>query len=84
MERYINADKLIKFIADGLNNPDKDKAFGHDAIEILAEIEFMVDEDVTSVVRCKDCCNSEQCGSVLYCSYFNHNVEENDYCSQGG
>ena len=40
--------------------------------------------DVVEVVRCKDCCNSEQCGSVLYCTHFSHNVEENDYCSQGG
>ena len=31
---------LIEFITNGLNNPDKTKAFGYDAIEILAEIEY--------------------------------------------
>lgn len=37
--RLIDANLIVKFIQDGLNNPDKEKAFGHDAIEILAEIE---------------------------------------------
>ena len=55
MEKYINANKLIKFITDGLNNPNKDKAFGHDAIEILSEIEFMGNEDVVKVVKCENC-----------------------------
>ena len=38
--RMIDAEPIEKFIEDGLNNPDKLKAFGHDAIEILTEIHF--------------------------------------------
>lgn len=38
--RPIDAEPIEKFIEDGLNNPDKLKAFGHDAIEILTEIHF--------------------------------------------
>lgn len=37
--RLGDLDALVKFIQDGLNNPDREKALGHDAIEILAEIE---------------------------------------------
>ena len=40
MAKMIDAEPIKKFIADGLNNPDPMKAFGHDAIEILAEIEY--------------------------------------------
>lgn len=36
----IDSKPIVKFIMDGLNNPDMRKAFGHDAIEILTEIEF--------------------------------------------
>lgn len=38
--QIINAVPIKQFIQDGLNNPDRMKAFGHDAIEILAEIEY--------------------------------------------
>lgn len=38
--RLIDAEPIEKFIEDGLNNPDKLKAFGHDAIEVLTEIHF--------------------------------------------
>lgn len=43
---YIEKEPLIEFITKGLNNPDKTKAFGHDAIEILAEIEYAPTADV--------------------------------------
>ena len=46
MARYIDADALIEFITKGLNNPDKTKAFGYDAIEILTEIEYAPTADV--------------------------------------
>lgn len=39
-KEYIDREPIIKFIAEGLSNPDKSKAFGHDAIEIMAEIQF--------------------------------------------
>ena len=49
MKEYIAREAVEEFIQDGLNNPDKDKAFGHDAIEILAEIHFMLAADVAEV-----------------------------------
>lgn len=51
MPEYIEKGKIEKFIEDGLNNPDKNKAFGHDAIEIMAEIHYMPSEDVAPVVH---------------------------------
>lgn len=38
--RYIDANPIIKFINDGLNEKDKEKNLGHDGITILAEIEY--------------------------------------------
>lgn len=38
--QLINATPIKKFIENGLNCKDPLKAFGHDAIEILTEIEF--------------------------------------------
>ncbi len=51
MAKYIDADNLKKFIEDGLNykGPDPRKQFGHDAIEILAEIEYAPAADVEPV-----------------------------------
>lgn len=49
MAEYINKDTIEKFIKDGLNNPDKSKAFGHDAIEILEEIYLSPAADVAEV-----------------------------------
>lgn len=49
MKEYIEKAAVEKFIEDGLNNPDKNKAFGHDAIEIMAEIHYMPAADVAPV-----------------------------------
>ena len=49
---YIEKEPIIEFIKKGLNNPDKTKAFGYDAIEILTEIEYTPSADI---VMCKDC-----------------------------
>ena len=49
MKEYIEREAVEEFIQDGLNNPDKSKAFGHDAIEILAGIHFMLAADVAPV-----------------------------------
>ena len=49
MTEYIEKAAVEKFIEDGLNNPDKNKAFGHDAIEIMAEIHYMPAADVAEV-----------------------------------
>ena len=43
---YIEKEPIIEFITKGLNNPDKTKAFGYDAIEILTEIEYAPIADV--------------------------------------
>lgn len=53
MSEYIEKQKIEKFIEDGLNNPDKNKSFGHDAIEIMAEIHYMTSEDVAPVIHGK-------------------------------
>lgn len=58
MKEYIERQAVEEFIQDGLNNPDKDKAFGHDAIEILAGIHFMLAADVAPVVHCRECRHS--------------------------
>lgn len=47
--RLIDAEPIEKFIEDGLNNPDKLKAFGHDAIEVLSEIHFAPTIDPVSL-----------------------------------
>ena len=49
-KRLIDAEPIKKFIVDGLNNPDPKKAFGHDAIEILTEIEYAPTVDAVEVV----------------------------------
>ena len=49
MKEYIERAAIEKFIEDGLNNPDKNKAFGHDAIEIMAEVHYMQAADVAEV-----------------------------------
>lgn len=53
MSEYIEKQKIEKFIEDGLNNSDKNKAFGHDAIEIMTEIHYMPSEDVAPVIHAK-------------------------------
>ena len=49
MKEYIERAAIEKFIEDGLNNPDKNKAFGHDAIEIMTEVHYMPAADVAPV-----------------------------------
>lgn len=49
MKDYIERAAVEKFIEDGLNSSDKNKAFGHDAIEIMAEIHYMLAADVAEV-----------------------------------
>ena len=51
---------------------------------IMQRLDDVPAADVVEVVRCKDCNNSAEvaCG-VMHCCYFNKNVEEDDYCSNG-
>ena len=46
---YIKKESIVEFITKGLNNPDKSKAYGYDAIEILTEIEYATEADVEEV-----------------------------------
>lgn len=65
--RLIDAEKLEKFIEDGLNNPDKNKRFGHDAIEIMTEVHFSETVDVAPethgrwIMDGKDHCHCSEC-----------------------
>lgn len=54
-QRLIDIEPVKKFIVDGLNSKEPNKAFGHDAIEILAEIEYAPTVDAVEVVRCVEC-----------------------------
>ena len=49
MAEYIEREAVEKFIAKGLNNPDKSKAYGYDAVEILAEVHYMDAADAVEV-----------------------------------
>lgn len=88
---YIEKEPIIEFITKGLNNPDKNKAFGYDAIEILTEIEYSPTADVVEVVRCKDCRHWHRtCFDPLVEHWegecLHHKIEvmfENDFCSDG-
>ena len=46
MPRYIDAEPIEQFIANGLNRTPKEEAMGFDAIEILSEIHFAPTADV--------------------------------------
>ena len=50
------------------------------------EIIYTIPEgsDLVEVTRCKDCGCSEEIDGILYCTYFNKNVDSDDFCSNGG
>jgi hypothetical protein len=48
-KEYIEREAVEKFIAKGLNNPDRKKAYGYDAVEILSEVHHMDAADVVEV-----------------------------------
>ena len=83
----ISRSALEKFIENGLNNPDKTKRFGHDAVEIVTEVHYAPAVDAVEVVRCKDCmhCMPTYDGRALYCTTMtNPNfVHQNHFCSYG-
>ena len=49
MTEYIEREALLKFIENGLNNPDRKEAFGYDAVEILEKVQYMPAADVSTV-----------------------------------
>ena len=65
--RLINATPIKKFIENGLNCKDPLKAFGHDAIEILTEIEFTPAIDPESL-RPKGRWVSDEGDVLFHCS----------------
>lgn len=89
--RLIDADKIKKFIENGLNSKDPQKRFGHDAIEIMTEIHYSEAVDAVPVVRCKDCIHYRlfyrsqpfmyyyQCGR----EGATRSVDEDDFCKYG-
>ena len=79
---YIKKEPIVEFITKGLNNPDKTKAYGYDAIEILTEIEYTPTADVVEVVRCKDC--DVPHNKWLGCPHLNGLIPPPDfYCAKG-
>lgn len=51
MARLIDAEPIVQFIKDGLNNPNKEEAFGHTAVQILTEIEYAPTVNVQPVAH---------------------------------
>ena len=87
-KRLIDKEPIKQFIEDGLNNPDPKKAFGYDAIQILAEIEYAPTVDAVEVVRCQDCkhwkneingCTEDK----RFCDIGFYMVHKNGFCSFG-
>ena len=79
MAEYISREAVLKFIENGLNNTDKNKAFGHDAVEIMAEVQYMPAADVDPVrhglwISLTECANAG-----VYCSVCNKKVYKEDY-----
>lgn len=87
MAEYIERQALLKFIENGLNNPDKTKAFGYDAVEIMTEVQYAPAADVVEVVRCKDCikCVHDKIFGHYWCNRMNstYKVKPDDFCSYG-
>lgn len=65
MSDYINRNELEKFIQNGLNNPEKEKAFGNDVIQIMAEVHYMAASDVKPVIHAK----WEECDYIEPCAH---------------
>ena len=79
MAEYIEREAVEKFIEDGLNNQDVAKRFGHDAIEIMAEVHYMPAADVAEVrhgrwIELDECANEG-----VYCSVCHKKVYKIDY-----
>ena len=67
-KEYIERDRIVNFIETGLNDTDKVKAFGHDAVEILAEIHLAPAADVAPVVHAEWLAEEERTGNYSHCS----------------
>lgn len=87
-KEYIERDHIVKFIENGLNNPDKVKAFGHDAAEILAEIHLAPTADVAPVVHGKWKLHDNGDGTCDQCGFRQKHIWDYDnwqnYCGVCG
>lgn len=72
--KLIDPEPIKKFIVDGLNNPDLKKAFGHDAIEILAEIEYAPTVDPIKHGRWIPAGVTEDLAKCSVCGRMNHSL----------
>lgn len=86
MARYIDADVLVKMLNNKAKTDYEMGLYNHGALtqSFIRLVESQETVEVEEVTKCKDCCSCIECGNVLYCTHFNHNVDEEDYCSQGG
>lgn len=74
MTEYIKREAVEKIIEKGLNNPDKSKAYGYDAVEILGEIHYMDAADVVEVDKVAELLCVSFGGDTCACN-FNGNDE---------
>lgn len=76
---YIDVEKLIGEMKS-LSEQDRLEFIG-----VYDCIKSQPSADVVEVTRCKNCNDCEILDEdSYYCSYFNKNVDKNDYCSYGG
>ena len=86
MTDYIKAENLINLINGRIdyqskyNSTERIEAYE----DVLDMIKYSSSIDVEKVTRCKDCHDAEDLDGTLYCWYFNKNVYEDDFCSNGG
>ena len=77
----IDSEPIKKFIVDRLNSQNAMEAFGYDAIEILAQIEYAPE----AVVRCKDCQYYRKQAPIAspWCVRWANVTSEDSFCSYG-
>ena len=92
MAKYKDIEPIIEFIANGLNNPDKSKAFGHDAIEILTELEYAPTADVAEVRHGKwvhtdyamHWLGKDECSECTYHTFDRDDLSHFNFCPNCG
>ena len=86
MAEYIEREAVEKFIEKGLNNPDKSKAYGFDAVEILSEVHFMPAADVAEVKHGwwigRPLCGNSNCRCSICGSWWNVHANLNGEINQ--
>ena len=80
MAEYIKKEAVIKFIENGLNNPDKTKSFGHDAIEIMAEVQYIPAADIVEIRHGKWL--TADIVEIRHGKWFEDEYDETTYCSE--